>query len=46
MKDWYVENGKFKISVGSSSNDIKLEEIIDIQLPKYMQCSRTHSRKY
>jgi beta-glucosidase len=46
MKDWYVENGKFKISVGSSPNDIKLEEVIDIQLPKYTQCSRTHSRKY
>lgn len=44
--DWYIENGKFKISVGASSNDIKLEEIIDIQLPKYTQYSRTHSRKY
>lgn len=46
IEDWYVENGKFKISVGASSNDIKFEKIIDIQLPKFTQYSKTHSRKY
>lgn len=43
---WYVENGKFKIQVGSASNNIRLEQVIDIQLPKYMQYSKTHSRKF
>lgn len=39
LKRWYVENGKFKISVGSSSRDILLQKTIEINLPTTTQQS-------
>jgi beta-glucosidase len=30
-KDWFAENGKFKILVGSSSKDIHLKKEIELQ---------------
>ena len=39
LKRWFVENGKFKISVGGSSRDIFLQQIIEIKLPQKEQYS-------
>lgn len=39
LKDYYVENGKFKIFVGASSVDVKLVGEIEINLPEYEQMS-------
>ena len=36
-KKWHVENGAFEIMVGASSQDIKLSEIIKIDLPDHTQ---------
>lgn len=40
LHDWYLENGKFLIEIGSSVVDIKLKDIVDIELDKYSQYSR------
>ena len=36
---WYVENGKFKVFVGASSRDIRLEASLVIQLDEATQQS-------
>lgn len=37
LKKWHVENGEFEILIGSSSRDIRLTGIIDMQLPRTKQ---------
>ena len=37
LNDWYVENGRFTVLVGSSSDNIRLKGFIDIELPEYTQ---------
>lgn len=39
LKKWHVENGAFEILVGASSEDIRLTERIDIELPETEQQS-------
>lgn len=45
LKDYYVENGKFRIFVGASSVDIKLTGEITINLPEYEQMSSFDCRE-
>lgn len=42
---YYVENGKFEISVGASSADIRLKCTVVINLPVEKQCSIDHKGK-
>ena len=44
LGEYCIENGKFTIYVGSSANDIKLQEEIEIKLPKYLQYSKIYPR--
>ena len=37
LKRWHIENGEFEILVGSSSRDIRLKGVIDMQLPRTKQ---------
>ena len=37
LKKWHVENGEFEILIGSSSRDIRLSGIIDVQQPRSKQ---------
>ena len=37
VEDFYVENGKYIISVGASSKDIRLTGELEIALPYYTQ---------
>ena len=39
LGDYYVENGKYRILIGSSSQDIRLSAEINIELPYYTQFS-------
>lgn len=43
---FYVENGKFVISVGASSADLRLQGEITVKLPKFTQMSPTDSRDF
>ncbi len=40
LKRWHVENGTFEILIGSSANDIKLKQKIEISLPDDTQQSQ------
>ena len=44
LGDYCIENGKFTIYVGSSANDIRLQEEVEIKLPKYVQYSKVYPR--
>lgn len=44
LKDWYVENGKFNIYVATSSQDIKAEFAVDIQLDEYTQFTAKNTK--
>lgn len=45
LEDYYVENGRFEILVGASSRDIRLSASIEVNLPKFTQCSRNFWRE-
>ncbi len=42
IRDWYVDNDNYRISIGSSSADIRLQQLVSIELPKYQQFTHTH----
>ncbi len=42
LHDWYVENDLYRVMVGSSSADIRLKGVLEIELPKYTQYTHTH----
>ncbi len=42
INDWYVENDIYRIMVGASSADIRLEDTVIIELPKYTQFTHRH----
>ncbi|MBQ1264587.1 MAG: fibronectin type III-like domain-contianing protein, partial [Oscillospiraceae bacterium] len=42
IRDWYVDSDNYRISVGSSCADIRLQQLIRIDLPKYEQFTHTH----
>ena len=40
LKGWHVENGTFEVLIGSSSRDIRLSGIIEIDLPEETQFTK------
>ncbi len=40
LRDWYVENGKYKLQIGASSTDIRLSADIIVRLPDEEQFSK------
>lgn len=45
VDEWYVENGKFEIMVGASAEDIRLKDVINIELPEDEQYTNGSRRR-